>query len=248
MNNRKTIQLSSLDKKTALRYLGYGDKEPDESMGGLLNRAEAALLAAIRPAYVFRVLSLVDGQLDAAPGLLSGNAIQEHLAGCERAVLLAATLSASVDTLLRQMPLREGMAAAMAADALASAAVEQVLDLAEEEILQLLAAVETTQLLAAEGTSQRLAAEPVFEHTFRYSPGYGDFPLEVQPRFLEVLDAPRRIGLTASPSLLLVPTKSVTCIFGIGENLPKERKKTCRDCTLEGKCSFRRRGTFCYRI
>ena len=198
-------------------------------MQGLLDNAEKRLLAGMRPAYVFRVMELKDGELVGAPGLLSGKSIREHLEGCDRAVLLAATLSSSVDTLLRQMSVT-GMAEAMVADALASAAVEQVLDLAEEEIMKTL----STQ------------PSPTFERTFRFSPGYGDFPLEKQPEFLQILDASRRIGLTVSPSLLLVPTKSVTCIFGVGRNLPKPRKKTCKDCTLGGNCSYRKAGYFCF--
>ncbi|MGX8704455.1 MAG: vitamin B12 dependent-methionine synthase activation domain-containing protein, partial [bacterium] len=225
------------DQKTALRYLGYKDSEPDAAMKELLEKAERRLLSVMRPRYVYRVMNLKDGELVGAPGLLPGKAIQEHLEGCTKAVLLAATLSSSVDTLLRQMSVT-GMAEAMAADALASAAVEQVLDLAEEEIFR---------SLANASLSESAETPAVSEHTFRFSPGYADFPLSVQPRFLEILDAPRRIGLTASPSLLLVPTKSVTCILGVGEHLPKERKKTCKDCTLGGNCSFRKANTFCFR-
>ena len=54
-------------------------------------------------------------------------------------------------------------------------------------------------------------------HTFRYSPGYGDLPLEIQKDLFSLLDCPRRIGLTLNDSLLMSPSKSVTAIFGIGE-------------------------------
>lgn len=263
-----SLTLHSLDMGTALRYLGYKNSEPEGVMRELLCKAEQRLLAVIRPRYVFRIFELKDGELSGAPGVLSGNAIREHLEGCSKAVLLAATLSSSVDTLLRQMSVT-GMAEAMAADALASAAVEQVLDLAEEDIFQRLAnpagmssarrtfaarqsfsvdassASPAPEVLSADGLAAK--TPPVYpERTFRFSPGYADFPLEVQPKLLELLDAPRRIGLTVSPGLLLVPTKSVTCVIGVGEHLPKKRKKTCKDCTLGGSCSFRRSDTFCF--
>ena len=52
--------------------------------------------------------------------------------------------------------------------------------------------------------------------TRRYSPGYGDLPLSVQPALLDALDAGRRLGVTLTESLLMVPMKSVTAVVGIG--------------------------------
>lgn len=46
----------------------------------------------------------------------------------------------------------------------------------------------------------------------RFSPGYGDLPLEIQPQILSFLDAPINIGLSMTESMLLTPTKSVTAI------------------------------------
>ena len=49
----------------------------------------------------------------------------------------------------------------------------------------------------------------------RFSPGYGDFPLEAQKDIFTVLGCDRRIGLTLNNSLIMSPTKSVTAIIGI---------------------------------
>lgn len=49
----------------------------------------------------------------------------------------------------------------------------------------------------------------------RFSPGYGDLPLELQRKIIGVLDTGRKIGLTLNSSLLMTPTKSVTGIVGI---------------------------------
>lgn len=46
----------------------------------------------------------------------------------------------------------------------------------------------------------------------RFSPGYGDLPLEIQPCILSFLDTPVNIGLSMTESMLLTPTKSVTAI------------------------------------
>jgi cobalamin-dependent methionine synthase I len=52
-------------------------------------------------------------------------------------------------------------------------------------------------------------------HTPRFSPGYGDLPLEIQKPLLSFLDAEKTVGITLSSSLLMTPTKSITAIAGI---------------------------------
>ena len=51
---------------------------------------------------------------------------------------------------------------------------------------------------------------------FRYAPGYGDLPLETQRELLAVLDASRRAGILLSPNLLMIPSKSISAIIGVG--------------------------------
>ena len=54
----------------------------------------------------------------------------------------------------------------------------------------------------------------------RYSPGYGDLPLAFQQDLFRALDCERRLGLTLTDSLLMVPSKSVTAIIGMKEKTP----------------------------
>lgn len=49
----------------------------------------------------------------------------------------------------------------------------------------------------------------------RFSPGYGDFPLECQPGLFRLLGVQRNIGVTLTDSLLMLPTKSVTAVIGL---------------------------------
>lgn len=49
----------------------------------------------------------------------------------------------------------------------------------------------------------------------RYSCGYGDFPLEVQPDIIKAMDATKTIGLYCNENNLMIPTKSVTAIMGV---------------------------------
>ena len=170
---------------------------------------------------MYRVFPLIwDGEQPALTGCsmpLSGRDIAAHLTGCSHAALLAATLSASVDQCLRQAQATD-MTDALLYDALASAAIEQVCDAAAGELHHAL---------------------PELYQTWRFSPGYGDFPLEVQPLLLAALDAPKRIGLCATDSLLLTPTKSVTALIGLSETEPPKRLRGCATCSMRDRCAYR---------
>jgi 5-methyltetrahydrofolate--homocysteine methyltransferase len=128
--------------------------------------------------------------------ILQGNDIKTHLDGCNEVIILAATLGLQVDELIRRTE-SSNMAEAVVLDALASAAIEQLCDEAEAEILSKYA--------------QKEAAAP----RRRFSPGYGDFPLEVQRELLALLGAKKKIGLYVSESNLLIPRKSVTAVIGV---------------------------------
>ena len=49
----------------------------------------------------------------------------------------------------------------------------------------------------------------------RFSPGFGDLPLQIQSDIFRVLDPQRKIGVTLNGSLIMSPSKSVTAIIGI---------------------------------
>lgn len=51
--------------------------------------------------------------------------------------------------------------------------------------------------------------------TKRFSPGYGDLPLETQTEIFKLLDCSRKIGVSLNDSLLMSPSKSVTAVFGV---------------------------------
>ena len=73
----------------------------------------------------------------------------------------------------------------------------------------------------------------------RFSPGYGDFPLEYQEKLFEMLSVQKRIGVTLTDSLLMVPTKSVTAIVGVSHSDCPQGKKGCEKCNLKN-CLYRK--------
>ena len=81
--------------------------------------------------------------------------------------------------------------------------------------------------------------------TGRYSPGYGDWPIAVQPRLAAVLDTPRRIGLYVTDTFLMLPRKSVTAVLGAGRAPVSGQRAGCAHCALRDKCEYRKRGESC---
>lgn len=224
MKSERCIVIEDINFDEALRYLGYGGNAPDDKTKELLLLCEKQLQDSMEGKFTYKVFDLVDGQIPNSAFKLQGKAIQKHLDNCSKVIFMCATLSNGVDLLIRRKQITS-MTEAMITDSLASAVIEQVCDKAEEIILK-----------DFEG----------YEHTWRFGLGYDDFPLEGQKQFLEILDAPKRIGVCVNESMMLTPTKSVTCVIGIGHNIKASSKKSCDMCSFREKCQFRKEGQTCY--
>ena len=214
------------DIDEALRYLGAGNGAPEELRETARAVAEK-LTAAIQPRYTFQVFDLKRGGeqflLSNTGVVLTGRTARRMLAQCDKAVLLACTLGARFDTLLRAEQARD-MSRAVILDACASALVESGCDAAEAEIK---------------------ARFPDRYLTDRFSPGYGDLPLELQPSICAALDTPRRLGLHVTGSLLLNPGKSVTAVIGLSDRPQMARIRGCAFCSMRETCTLRKGGKTC---
>ena len=84
-----------------------------------------------------------------------------------------------------------------------------------------------------------------YNFTWRFSPGYGDFPIDLQQKFLEILDAPKRIGVNTTENMLLVPRKSVTAVIGLSKGEISKGKRGCVSCNMYDRCEYRLRGEHC---
>ena len=109
--------------------------------------------------------------------------------GCSRVMMIAATLGAGVDRLIHKKS-AISVAEGFVYDGIASAMVEGLVDLAE------------------------IRSTSGYEHTKRFSPGYGDMPLELQGEIIGLLDG-RRLGITLSDSGMMIPRKTVTALIGM---------------------------------
>lgn len=182
-----------------------GCKLIDKQTRQLAEQALSTLQAEATPKSTWKIVPLSNQPhellLDGVP--LAGNDIQQHLHGCEAAVVMAATLSLTAERVLRRIA-AEDMALALVADAVAAAMVEMLCEDTEKEIR---------------------SKVPYPYITARFSPGYGDFPLHTQPLLLHLSDATRILGITATPQHILIPQKSVTAILGCSHQPVHDARK-----------------------
>ena len=116
--------------------------------------------------------------------------LYKNLQGCNSAIILAVTAGIGVDRLLGRLNMLS-QSKHFITDALSSAAVESFCDYVNQAI------------------------DDKYETKPRFSPGYGDLPLEIQPDILKLLSADRTLGITLNNSLLMTPVKSITAIIGV---------------------------------
>lgn len=192
-----------------------------------LEKCEKELLDALKPGFVFKVFDIESKpqgiEVCKSSLLLCGEDIRSHLEGCKRAAFVCATLGADVDRLIRTFEVKD-ISSAFVMDAMASAAIEEVCRISDERIKEQL---------------------PDSFFTWRFSPGYGDFPIDIQESFLSMLDAQKRIGVCASESGILIPRKSVTAVSGISESPVPQKRRGCACCNMAKECAFRKRGEHC---
>ena len=220
------MTVENIDLERALVYMGSRGRDASALMPLVYECAEE-LSREISPLYIYRLFPIcrkgTEIEVCGTELVLTGNSISEHLEGCDSCILLCATLSSGADKLIRRQEAFD-MAKAFVTDCIASSAIEDVCDEAESEIKALL---------------------PGKYMTWRYSPGYGDLPLDLQGTFLDVLNAPKRIGLNVTDSGMLVPSKSVTAIIGVSDSPLPRKRQGCLGCNMFENCSFRKGGYHC---
>ncbi|MGN0665688.1 MAG: methionine synthase [Huintestinicola sp.] len=231
--NKYDITIDGIDRQEALRYMCCTDESSIGSTAArYIDECEKRMTDVIAPKCTYRYFSIAEFRddnsgkaviLEGCSLALTGEDIYKHLNGCSGAVILCATIGAAADKLIRIMQV-EDMAKAVIADALASSAVESVCNKAEEHI-------------RAEFPDKWL--------TWRYSPGYGDLPIDMQKQLLAVIDAPKKIGVCTGESHMLTPIKSVTAIMGVSDNEVPKSKRSCTVCNMRELCRFRKRGLHC---
>ena len=229
------------NRREILRYAGWPGAETPESTneGTGRNRDEDGpehlspeglpLEEILREAEGIRCRAVWRAVDPASPGpgltaMIAGSrALARFLEGCGGMALFALTAGTEMDRIIARervrSPLRGLLAHAVGA--------------------------ERTETACDALTREVLTHFPGMKAAGRFSPGYGDLPLNSQAWILTALDAGRRLGITVNSSSLLIPAKSVTAVIGLADKPQGARIRGCGVCRIRENCVYRERGTTC---
>ncbi len=213
----------TIDREEQLRYLGHRGQALTPELSGRLDAMAERCLRTAEPRSFYRIFPLEGMELVGTGVVLQGEDIRRHLEGAERAAVMGVTLGLGIDRELRRLEI-SSVTDALLFNAACTVLVEEAADRCEASVI-------------------REAGRPT---GFRYSPGYGDFPLEQQPDVLRLLDAETRLGIRLTEGFLMLPRKSVTAVVPIfPEGTAVKRTRTCGSCARGGSCAYRKAGVVC---
>ncbi len=191
----RSYPLPPVSLSEVLRYSGCREGNTDTEKLARICIAESEGVFCGKVCFgEFPVLFSGD-MLDLGFACVRSASLAKALEGCGSAVLFAATVGLEIDRLIKKYSIVSPARAVM----LQAVGAERIEALCDAFCAEL------------EAKAQPLGLVP----RPRFSPGYGDLPLELQTHIFRALDCPKRIGLTLNESLLMSPTKSVTAIVGL---------------------------------
>ncbi len=211
-----------IDRREICRYLGIAGRPEAERIAPLIEESVLLLEKAADPRFLYEIVPLSLGAEHTVDmGFLQTQSrnLSRNLLGCRQAAVMAATLGIGTDRMINRM-FHLDAAKATVMQAAAAAMIEAWCDVCQETIRQ-------------EAARRGLFLRP------RFSPGYGDFPLKSQKAILQGLQAQKKIGLTVTDSLMMIPVKSVTAVIGLSEENSFCHKNGCEVCPKDD-CAYRR--------
>lgn len=211
----------------ALRFMRVPLNQRSGELAEQVRRTFEELEGVVRPRGVsrrFPLELLADGLGVAVAGFtIQSRDLARLLAQSSECCLMAVTLGSEVDRAILRAQARDMLGGVML-DACASVRADALCDEEEGKIAGDL----------KEG-----------EHlTMRFSPGYGDAPLQASADVIAVLDATRRIGLAMTKRFMMTPVKSVTAIIGVSLQ-DTDRTRGCGTCSGRETCPYRKKGEGC---
>lgn len=209
--------LFRVDQKEMLRYAGV--RPQDEVPQAVVERVQREALVLAEPRGIWQCLPYDKENYTIAGELtLAGNSIHKHLAHSEAVAVLAVTVGDEIEKASDAHFKRGEYFEGLLLDAAATAMTEQIADQVNEVI-------------------KREAKKRGEQTTWRFSPGYGDWPVTQQQQFCRLIQA-EQIGIHVTDHSMLFPRKSVSAIIGMGSCDQKPAPLKCRACALK-TCPFR---------
>ena len=181
-------------EREILRYAGC--KESDANITEILHSCLKELNGKFDYKVCYCVLSvnIKHNICDFGVFSLESKDLAKNLNGCKNVILFAATVGVGIDRMITKYG-RLSVSKALIFQAIGAERIEALCD----------------AFCADMSNEMNVALRP------RFSPGYGDLPIDTQKKIFSVLDCGKKIGLSLNDSLLMSPTKSVTAFVGVND-------------------------------
>ena len=181
----------------ALRYMRVPPNAHNQELIDTVVRAFEKLETYVTPRAVYGRFHIIhfDGGIELEGAYVYSNDIARLTSRSDDCYILAATLGQEVD---RQISLaqQKNMLDGIALDACASVRIDAFCDYFVK-----------SEIKPGLNSGEFL--------TSRFSPGYGDLNMNVTEDILQILNARKRIGLSVTHSLMMMPIKSITAFIGL---------------------------------
>lgn len=182
------------------RYLGKkkGVTEITPNIKNILENMIKLGKAMAKPIGSYSIMKIMkkgDEIIELEQFSLTGKRISAVLKNSLYVILLATTIGGVLEEEIEKLEKRKKFTEALILDAVGSTMADQAMDFLQSTI---------------QGEFHRRG----FSFTMRYSPGYGDLPLKVQPDLVK-FSGGEEIGIKVTKSYMMIPKKSVTAIIGL---------------------------------
>ena len=224
-------EIKSLNKKEALLYMGYRGIEIPDSLDKMIDDCLDETLQLMEPRAVIRHYKLDKSdnkgiKIIGTNIMLTGESIRKHLIYSDEIFLFSTTVGNEIEKNIRKN-MASDPARGVILDSCGSVAVEAVTQAAEDEC-------------------SAAAAKAGLNITWRFGPGYGDLPIDIQRDIIRELDATTKIGVTVNLDSLLSPSKSETAIIGLMNQGRELRGSSCDICRFKETCNIKAHGAKCH--
>ncbi len=201
----KTFEEPPFCKKEILRYAGC--REASDDVAKLLHSCIEEVRGKItyKVCYCELSVKVQGGVCDFGVFSVESCDLARSFSGCEKVVLFGATVGVELDRLIAKYG-RISPSRALMLQAIGAERIEALCDAFCDEV----------------GCG------------VRFSPGYGDLPLDTQKKIFDILNCGKCIGLTLNDSFLMSPSKSVTA-FAVKGTKKHNKCTTCQ----KTNCAYR---------
>lgn len=186
------IELTHLEKRT-ISYLNFKGEVTEEQLK-LVQSAINEVKRFARPQFVFRFLKLLENN-------------EGHL-------VVDASLNIGYDSLQKLFRAKNSNSVCILVSTLGPAIDKRVSQLADIDSGKMILFDACSNAYIEEETNRFQERLNLGEETFRFAPGYGDVPLEVEREIFDLMPEIKKIGIELDECNLMHPFKSMTGFIG----------------------------------